>query len=307
MRNANARSMYRRFAGLIAAAISFVATFMLTPMDANAGQGFTNARVADAGLAEVGTRRETGWNKAGECMMSARRWVAAAGGYFGGGGVNSSYVNSGAREVSLDQAMKGDVLQRTNGNDADWSQAHTVVVVANRGSGRYSIVQSNAPGFVNGVWRNDSTGLVTSNPDWLPTAPSGWRWRAWRFGTPVGTIVGLANKCVDVRYGQTANGTPIQLYDCNGTASQRWTFTDGSIRAFVKCMDVTWAGRLNGTRIQLYDCNGTGAQVWQIYGAGLRNPQSGRCLDVPGANSANWTQLQIYDCNGTAAQIWRLP
>ena len=51
-------------------------------------------------------------------------------------------------------------------------------------------------------------------------------------------------------------------------------------------MDVTAAGTANGTKVQLYDCNGTGAQVWQAQSNGaLVNPESGRCLDDPGATT----------------------
>jgi chitosanase len=48
-----------------------------------------------------------------------------------------------------------------------------------------------------------------------------------------GPITGLGARCVDVAGAGTANGTAIQLYDCNGTAAQRWTVgnDDGSIRA----------------------------------------------------------------------------
>jgi hypothetical protein len=100
---------------------------------------------------------------------------------------------------------------------------------------------------------------------------------------------------------------PVQLYDCNGTNAQRWTFgADGTLRAFGKCMDITWGGRSNGTRIQLWDCNGTGAQVWRVSGQAFVNPQSGRCLDVPGANPVNSNQLQIWDCNATFAQKWQI-
>lgn len=59
-------------------------------------QNFDNARVADYALAELGTSRPTGWNQPGECIVSAQRWVANAGGYFGKGGVISGYRNSGA-------------------------------------------------------------------------------------------------------------------------------------------------------------------------------------------------------------------
>src|SRR5436190_1250282 len=52
-------------------------------------QNFPNARVADMGLSEIGTRRATGWNQPGECIKSVQRWVNNAGGSFGGGGVLS--------------------------------------------------------------------------------------------------------------------------------------------------------------------------------------------------------------------------
>jgi predicted alpha-1,2-mannosidase len=127
--------------------------------------------------------------------------------------------------------------------------------------------------------------------------------------TPTGPITGLAGKCVDVSGSNTANGTHIQLYDCNGTGAQQWTVnTNGSLSALGKCMDVTSSGTANGTLIQLWDCNGTGAQVWQSQANGtLRNPNSGRCLDVPGSNTANGTQLEIWDCSGAANQVWQLP
>ncbi|MGW1142154.1 RICIN domain-containing protein, partial [Streptomyces zhihengii] len=32
-------------------------------------------------------------------------------------------------------------------------------------------------------------------------------------------------KCVDVAAANTADGTPIQLHDCNGNAAQKWTWT----------------------------------------------------------------------------------
>lgn len=124
-----------------------------------------------------------------------------------------------------------------------------------------------------------------------------------------GQITGYGGKCVDVAAANPANGTPIQLYDCNGTAAQRWTVAgDQSLRALGKCMDVTAAGTANGTQVQLYDCNGTGAQKWQARAdRTLLNPQSGRCLDATGPSSANGTRLQIWDCGAGANQKWTLP
>jgi glucosylceramidase len=126
---------------------------------------------------------------------------------------------------------------------------------------------------------------------------------------PTGPITGIAGKCVDVAGAATANGTAVQLYDCNGSGAQKWTVApDGSLQALGKCMDLTSAGTANGTQVQLYDCNGTGAQKWTYTsGHDLVNPASGRCLDATGNSSANGTRLQIWDCTGAANQKWTVP
>src|SRR3569833_199067 len=70
-----------------------------------------------------------------------------------------------------------------------------------------------------------------------------------------GQITGYGGKCVDVNAASSANGTAVQLYDCNGSAAQQWTVgSDGSIKALGKCMDLTAAGTANGTQVQLYAC-----------------------------------------------------
>ncbi|MEU2022175.1 lectin [Streptomyces sp. NPDC016469] len=121
-----------------------------------------------------------------------------------------------------------------------------------------------------------------------------------------GRITGLAGKCVDVAAASTANGTPVQLYDCNGTNAQKWTVgADGTIRALGKCLDVASGGTADGTKVQLWDCNGSAAQKWAVSGArDIVNPQANKCLDVTGNNSANGTPLQIWTCAGTANQKW---
>jgi ricin-type beta-trefoil lectin protein len=119
-------------------------------------------------------------------------------------------------------------------------------------------------------------------------------------------IYGLGNKCVDVNGNNSANGTAIQIWDCNGTDAQKWTRQGDTLRALGKCMDVASGGTANGTKVQLWDCNGTGAQAWVDGGNNtLRNPQSGRCLDLPNWNTTNGNQLIIWDCHGGTNQQWR--
>ncbi|MEW1830827.1 family 16 glycosylhydrolase [Streptomyces sp. NPDC088196] len=119
-------------------------------------------------------------------------------------------------------------------------------------------------------------------------------------------IKGLAGKCVDVNGASSANGTAVQLYDCNGSAAQQWTVgSDGTIRALGKCLDVNAGGTADGTKVQLYDCNGSAAQQWVVSSANdIVNPQANKCLDVTGNTSANGTPLQIWTCSGGANQKW---
>jgi chitinase len=50
-------------------------------------------------------------------------------------------------------------------------------------------------------------------------------------------------------------------------------------------MDVTAASTANGTKVQLYDCNGTAAQQWHAgANSSLVNTGSGRCLDAVGVS-----------------------
>ncbi|HET6986805.1 MAG TPA: family 16 glycosylhydrolase [Kribbella sp.] len=119
-------------------------------------------------------------------------------------------------------------------------------------------------------------------------------------------ITGLAGKCLDVAAANSADGTPVQLYDCNGTGAQQWTRPgDGTIRALGKCLDVNAGSVANGAKVQLWTCNGTGAQQWTYTsGRDLVNPQANKCLDVTGNNSANATPVQTWTCTGAANQKW---
>ena len=128
--------------------------------------------------------------------------------------------------------------------------------------------------------------------------------------TPTGPIIAGDNiaKCVDDNGNSSANGTKVQMYDCNGTAAQNWTIeTDGTIRINGSCMDITGAGTANGTLVELWTCNGGGNQQWLPVNGMLVNPVSGRCLDDPGFNVTNGTQLEIWDCNGGSNQQWAIP
>ncbi|WP_046729236.1 ricin-type beta-trefoil lectin domain protein [Streptomyces humi] len=128
-------------------------------------------------------------------------------------------------------------------------------------------------------------------------------------GGQTGAFVGLASKCLDVAGGSAANGTAVQLYDCNGSTAQQWTVqSDGSVRALGKCLDVTSASTADGAKVQLYDCNGTGAQQWSYNSStgDVVNTAANKCLDVTDNSSANGARAQIWSCTGAANQKWHM-
>jgi hypothetical protein len=69
------------------------------------------------------------------------------------------------------------------------------------------------------------------------------------------------NKCLDVNYGDTANGTKVQIWDCGNGNNQKWNFNDdGTITTDLddyKCLDVV------GSEVKIWDCDGSESQQWK--------------------------------------------
>ncbi|MGW7285920.1 ricin-type beta-trefoil lectin domain protein [Streptomyces sp. NPDC054847] len=197
--------------------------------------------------------------------------------------------------------------------------------------GAHRIASTGSSAVPNVAWRNpdgskaliaynDSSSAQTMTVNWggqrytysLPGKTSAtFTWSGTQSGgsDQSGALVGLGGKCLDVAGGSSADGTPVQLWDCNGSAAQRWTIrSDGSVQALGKCLDVTSGSTADGAKVQLYTCNGSGAQQWRHEaGSGdLVNVPADKCLDASDNSSANGTRAQIWSCTGAANQKWRL-
>jgi streptogrisin C len=214
---------------------------------------------------------------------------------------------------------------RTTGWRCGVIQAKNITV--NYGSGRlvYGLTQSNAcaePGDSGGSWisGNQAQGITSGGSGNCSTGGTmffqpvnevlgayGLSLTTTGGGGGTSRIIGYADKCIDVPNSSPGDGVQLQIWDCNGTNAQNWTFPgDGTIRAFGYCMDVAWGSTANGAAIQLATCSGNPAQQFVLTGAGdLVNPQSNRCVDVSGWNSASGTKLVQWDCHGGANQKWR--
>lgn len=126
---------------------------------------------------------------------------------------------------------------------------------------------------------------------------------------PGGSITGVGSgKCVDVQAASNANGTPVQLYDCNGTNAQQWTVAgDGTLRALGKCLDVDGPSTADGAAVHLWDCHGGASQQWVVTGAqDIVNVAADKCLDAREQGTDNGTRLQIWTCSGLANQKWQV-
>ncbi len=127
-------------------------------------------------------------------------------------------------------------------------------------------------------------------------------------GGTSGVLRGVSsNRCLDVPGQSTANGTLLQIWDCNGGANQQWSaLSNGELQVYGnKCLDVPNHATAAGTRVEIWDCNGGANQQWTLNSDGsVVGRESGLCLDVTGAGTANGTAVEIWTCNGGSNQKW---
>lgn len=123
-----------------------------------------------------------------------------------------------------------------------------------------------------------------------------------------GSIRGLSNRCLDVPSGNSANGTPLQLHDCNNTPAQIFMTvgSDSTIRVFGKCIGLKSGSINSGTVVDIYDCTGALTQQWLTTSTGqIISMRADKCLHA--VTSLNRAAIQIQNCDNSANQRWDLP
>jgi hypothetical protein len=127
-------------------------------------------------------------------------------------------------------------------------------------------------------------------------------------GSTTGVLRGSgSNRCLDVPSASTADGSLLDIWDCNGGANQQWAYlSNGELQVYgSKCLDVPGHATAAGTRVEIWDCDGGTNQQWNLNSDGtVVGRESGLCLDVTGAGTANGTAVEIWTCNGAANQKW---
>ncbi|BEJ11136.1 hypothetical protein CspHIS471_0105580 [Cutaneotrichosporon sp. HIS471] len=123
---------------------------------------------------------------------------------------------------------------------------------------------------------------------------------------------GNSGWCLEVRGGVNANGTPVQVAQCNGSARQKFEFVRNAagqvkVPGTNFCLDAgTNPG--NGAKLKIWTCySGLYQQTWWYTGdnhlAIVNGP--GLCMDVTDGSLSSGNQVQVWSCSGTNQnQIW---
>jgi endo-1,4-beta-xylanase len=121
-----------------------------------------------------------------------------------------------------------------------------------------------------------------------------------------------AGRCLDVPGSSTTPGTQADIWDCNGSSNQVWTYTSSHTLTVYSgstqmCLDAYGKGTSAGTKVDVWPCNGGTNQQWNVNSNGtITGVQSGLCLDVTGASTANGALVELWTCNGQSNQQWSL-
>lgn len=132
-----------------------------------------------------------------------------------------------------------------------------------------------------------------------PAAPNPWITAPFRPNY-------ATNKCIDAAGGSSAAGTAIQIYDCNGSAAQDWSYDSGDGTFRLSGARSTCIQQMNkGAQVRLQTCDGGTDQQWAAdYRGWYINAYTGFCLDGANYGTANGTPIITWDCTGGTAQIW---
>jgi hypothetical protein len=163
-----------------------------------------------------------------------------------------------------------------------------------------------------------STGLITGIPSTIgtygvtvtATDPAGtsrgvsFIWTITAAGSP---ITGPNKKCLDDSGAGTTDGTKVDIWTCNHTAAQDWTFSHGALGVLGKCLADPNGGHA-GSKLVILTCDGSSAQTWSHHSNNEYVLKlNGDCLTDPSNSSVNGTQVEIRACKNFNDQHWSLP
>lgn len=115
-------------------------------------------------------------------------------------------------------------------------------------------------------------------------------------------------KCLDVRDFSSANGAPVQQWDCYANENQLWSLDSqggGQYRIVSKtsgkCLDIADKSLADGARVQQWECWNASNQLFRLEGRrdGLTrivSVNSSKCLDLRDGSPVNGALFQQWAC-----------
>jgi len=130
---------------------------------------------------------------------------------------------------------------------------------------------------------------------------------------------GDSAKCVGILGGAYTNGAAVDIYDCNHSTTQKWTWNGNALTSVNPADQSQWcldAGEptsfANGTKLKIWQCfSGLTQQTWTppfslSTGGNIRLSTGGFCVDLTNGDKTNKNVLQIWACSSgfNANQVW---
>jgi hypothetical protein len=226
---------------------------------------------------------------------------------------------SGSASFTWTVTSASDVVTVANpGNQTTYQNVKVSLKVTGTSSAGHPLTWS-ASGLPGGLSIGSSTGQVTGQPHnpgtyhVLVTASdqtgaSGSAAFTWTVKRVVGkAITGFAGKCLDDHNRLVTNGNTVDIYTCNGTGAQLWTFSGGELIVLGKCLYDPHGGG-GSTSLVIWTCNGQSTELWTHRSNGeyvLKH--NGLCLTDPSSSRVNGTPVQVRVCHNYSDQHWSLP
>jgi hypothetical protein len=124
-----------------------------------------------------------------------------------------------------------------------------------------------------------------------------------------GAILDAQGLCMDNLDASPTSDNTEDVYHCNGTSAQVWTYipATGALEVQGYCADTKNDTAAVGAGVVIEPCDGRPGQVFRSGANGeLYNPRSGLCITDPGASTVMDNPLRMEPC-GQAGQEWILP
>lgn len=157
----------------------------------------------------------------------------------------------------------------------------------------------------------------------LNTSSNAQKWYFRNAGDGYYYLCSALETYMDIRYGSTADGTPIWMYDCNGSAAQKWKLVESSYRPLENgtysianrsntnyVVDIASMGISDGSNVQLEKWADRASQRYEVSYVGggyyrIVAEHSDKSLDIFGGSAAVGANVQQYSWNGSNAQLWK--